>query len=160
MDSSNPLGIQVLAGHDRLERNRKVFGVMAFAIKVSARDTGGALLVLEQANDYKGGPPRHLHLEQEEWFYVIEGEYTVEIGGEAHHLKPGDSVLAPRKVPHTWALTGPGAGRLLIAFSPAGDMEAFFDEATRLEGMPAPQEAARLFAAHGMQVVGLPLQVP
>jgi quercetin 2,3-dioxygenase len=133
---------------------------MPFAIKLTAQDVGEGWLVLEQANAYRGGPPRHIHHDQDEWFYVIEGEYTVEIGGQPHRLGPGDSVLAPREVPHTWALTGQGAGRLLIVFQPAGRMEAFFDEATQLTQMPPYQELRALFTAHGMEIVGPPLEVP
>lgn len=159
MEPGSSLGVKVLANEDRFQRARKVFGVMPFAIKLTARDTGGQSLVLEQANAYRGGPPRHLHLEQDEWFYVVAGEYLVEIGGEPHHLSPGDAVLAPRGVPHSWALTSREGGRLLIAFFPAGQMEAFFDEATKLNGMPPHEELAQLFAAHGMKIVGPPLEV-
>ena len=39
--------------------------------------------MVEIAHHAKGGPPRHLHRDQDEWFHVIEGEYIVEIGDEA-----------------------------------------------------------------------------
>ncbi len=55
-------------------------------------------------------------------------------------LKPGDSVLGPRRVPHVWAYTGAGPGRILIAFTPAGKMEAFFRDITRADAMPPHQE--------------------
>ncbi|HEX7022321.1 MAG TPA: cupin domain-containing protein [Trueperaceae bacterium] len=153
-------GIKVPFGHDRHQRERKVFGVMPFTVKVTSQDTGGGLLVIEQANNNRGGPPRHLHHDQDEWFYAIEGEYLVEIDGETHHLGPGDSVFAPRKTRHSWALVGATGGRLLIAFQPAGAMEGFFEEASKLQGMPPHQEIAQLFAAHGMEIVGPPLQIP
>ncbi|MBF6593702.1 MAG: cupin domain-containing protein [Thermaceae bacterium] len=159
MEPANQQGIKVSAGSDRFQQGRKVFGVMPFMVKVAGQDTAGGCLIIEQANDYKGGPPRHLHHAQEEWFYVIEGQYIVEIGNQTHHLGPGDSVLAPRKVPHVWALTGTGAGRMLIVFQPAGQMEAFFDQASKLKGVLAYQELAQLFATHGMEVVGPPLSV-
>ncbi len=151
--------VRVAAGSDRFGKKRKVFGTLPITYKVSSQDTGGNLLIVEQNNAQKGGPPRHLHHQQDEWFYVIGGEYLVEIGGEKHHLRPGDCVLAPRKIPHTWAYIGEGAGKLLIAFQPAGQMEAFFAEATRLKGLPAQAELAALFAAHGMQLTGPPLPV-
>ncbi|MER3479529.1 MAG: hypothetical protein C4327_03335 [Meiothermus sp.] len=159
MGSFDGQPVRVLAGQDRFARQRKVFGVMPFAIKLTAQDVGEGWLILEQANDYRGGPPRHLHHGQDEWFYVIEGEYVVEIAGQPYRLGPGDSILAPREVPHTWALVGQGAGRMLIAFQPAGKMEAFFDEATKLSQMPPYQEVRELFATHGMEVVGPPLEV-
>lgn len=160
MTDERPAGIWVGAGQDRHERPRRVFGVMPFTVKVAAADTGGGCLIIEQANDYQGGPPRHVHASQEEWFYVIEGNYVVEVDGVLHRLGPGDSILAPRAVPHGWALLGPGAGRMVIAFSPAGKMEGFFEEASRQQGVagPSPQMSA-LFARHDMTIVGPPLAV-
>jgi mannose-6-phosphate isomerase-like protein (cupin superfamily) len=57
---------------------------------------------------------------QAEWFYALEGEFSIEVGQERITLKPGDSLLAPRKVPHVWAYVGATRGRILIAFMPAG----------------------------------------
>ncbi|MBX3144227.1 MAG: cupin domain-containing protein [Trueperaceae bacterium] len=147
-------------GGDRFQLDRKVFGVMPFTVKVAAADTGGELLVIEQANAFPGGPPRHQHHEQDEWFYVVAGKYSIEVAGEMHHLGPGDSILAPRGVPHGWALDGSEPGRLLIAFQPAGRMEEFFAATADMVGMPTPAELAPLFEAHGMTVVGPPLRTP
>ncbi|HLU83806.1 MAG TPA: cupin domain-containing protein [Trueperaceae bacterium] len=158
MDAATEAGLFVPARGDRFQQQRKVFGVMPFTIKVSSSDTGGRLLVIEQDNAYPGGPPRHVHHEQEEWFCAVQGTYVVEIGGEAHRLTAGASVLAPRGVPHSWALEGSEPGRLLIAFTPAGTMEAFFAATADMAGMLGPAELAPLFAAHGMAVTGPPLR--
>jgi len=159
MSHERPAGIWVGSGLDRFERRRSVFGTMPFTVKVAPADTGGGCLVIEQANGFRGGPPRHVHAEQEEWFYVVEGSYGVEVGDRLHRLGAGDSVLAPRGVPHGWALLGPGAGRMVILFSPAGAMEAFFDEASAMHGMGPPDVMASLFARHGMRIVGPPLDI-
>lgn len=157
--SEVPGAVMVAAGNDRFGRQRSVFGVMPFTVKVSARDSSGACLIIEQANAFRGGPPRHVHRAQEEWFYVVEGRYVISVGDEVYHLGAGDSVLAPRGVPHAWALEGRSPGRLVIAFYPAGKMEEFFDEAATLDGQPALAMARPLFAAHGMEVVGPPIDV-
>lgn len=112
----------------------------------------------EQIDGLKGRPPRHVHLSQDEWLYVIQGSYVVEVGETRFELGPGDSVLAPRGVPHVWAHVGEGTGRMLVEFHPAGLMEAFFVQATRLGGVVRGQDLARLFSDHGMQLVGPPLQ--
>ncbi len=153
-------GVFVSGGSDRFQQERRVFGVMPFTVKVAAADTGGELLVIEQANAFPGGPPRHQHHEQDEWFYVVAGKYLVEVAGEMHHLGPGDSIFAPRGVPHGWALDGEEAGRLLIAFQPAGQMEEFFAATADMAGMPSPTELKPLFEAHGMTIVGPPLRAP
>jgi len=148
--------VYVLAGQDR-SGERKALGISTIDVKVSAQDSDGAVLVIENTNRAKGGPARHLHMEQEELFYVLEGEYLVEIGQERFDLKPGDSILAPRNVPHVWAYVGTTLGRLLITFTPPGRMEAFFREVSKANTMP-PQDPG-LWRAHGMELIGPPLPV-
>ena len=113
------------AGADRLGHPHEM-GITSMRYKVVASDTNGGLLILEQSNREKGGPARHLHHDQDEWFYAIAGQFIVEVGTERFTLGPGDSLLAPRKVPHVWAFSGNGEGRLLVGFTPAGQMEGFF----------------------------------
>ena len=72
-------------------------------------------------------------------------------------MSPGDSMLAPRRVPHVWAYIGNARGRVMIAFLPAGKMEAFFREVTKANAMP-PQ-TPELWSAHGMELLGPPLAV-
>jgi quercetin dioxygenase-like cupin family protein len=146
--SGHPAGGVVKAGED-LSGERHGLGVSTIAFKATTPE----LLVLENVFHAPGGPPRHLHLEQDEWFYALEGEFFVEVGDARHVLRPGDSVLGPRRVPHVWACTG--RGRLLVAFTPAGAMEAFFREVTKADAMPSQDPA--VWAAHGMEVVGPPL---
>ncbi len=144
----------VTAGSDRDGEHRSM-GITTLAFKLATADTGGGLFIIEQTNHAKGGPPRHLHPDQDEWFYVIEGEFVVEVGESTARLTPGDSLLAPRGVPHVWAFVGDGIGRLIVAFTPAGKMEAFFREVTKTEAMPA--QDPDLWLAHGMRVLGPPL---
>jgi mannose-6-phosphate isomerase-like protein (cupin superfamily) len=141
------------AGTDRFGEHRGL-GISEIDFKVTGAGNDG-LFVLENIFHAKGGPARHLHLAQDEWFYVLEGEFLFEIGEESFRLKPGDSVLGPRAVPHVWAHAGDGRGRILVAFTPAGSMEAFFREVTKADAMP-PQDPA-LWRAHGMELLGPPL---
>ena len=156
--SASGCGIYVPAGKDRLKEELKIWGLVSLQVKISTEDSKGALFVFEHPNLKKGGPPRHVHPVQDEWFYPIKGEFAVEIGGEHFRLKPGDSLFAPRNVPHTWAAVGDGPNTILLAIQPAGSMEAFFREGAKLKEPPAPEEVARWFAAHGMEVLGPPLR--
>lgn len=148
----------VRADRDRFDRERRVFGTMRFSVKVTSADSGDGLFVLEQHNAFRGGPPRHPHHDQEEWFYVVAGHYAIEVDGARHELGPGDALLAPRGVPHTWALVGNAPGRMIVAFSPAGAMEAFFDEASEARGLVTSASMRELFARHGMLLTGAPLE--
>ena len=131
-------------------------GVSTVHFKVAGLGSAGPL-VLENTFHAKGGPGRHLHVAQDEWFYVVEGEFVIEIADERLRLSAGDSVLAPRQVPHVWAHVGEGRGRILVSFAPAGLMESFFREVTKANAMP-PQDPA-LWRAHGMELLGPPLAV-
>lgn len=153
--SPQTAAIKVAAGQDRFGKARQI-GVSATTFKIGGTDTAGGLFVIEQANSVKGGPPRHLHHEQDELWYVLGGEYVVEIGSERHLLKPGDCILGPRRIPHAWAFVGDSPGRLLIAFTPAGKMQENF-ERDRKTG--EYRSDAETFRAYGMELVGPPLSV-
>ena len=146
---------RVPKGADRFLEERGL-GVSTIQFKVAGPESPG-LLVLENTFHAKGGPARHLHVAQDEWFYAVEGAFDLEVGDERHHLMPGDSAFAPRGVPHVWAHVGEGRGRMLIAFAPAGQMEAFFRTVTARDAMP-PLDPA-LWRAHGMELLGPPLPV-
>jgi mannose-6-phosphate isomerase-like protein (cupin superfamily) len=150
-------GIYVSGGKDRFDEELRIWSVIPLQVKVSTADTGGALFVFEHADMGRGGPPRHFHYEQDEWFYVMKGNFAFEVGDDAFTLRAGDSLFAPRMVPHVWAHVGETPGTLLLGVQPAGSLEAFFRAACEMPKPPTPEEADRSFAAHGMKVVGPPL---
>jgi mannose-6-phosphate isomerase-like protein (cupin superfamily) len=151
--------VYVPQGRNRFDEALMIWGVIPLQIKVSTKDTDGDLFVCEHADMSKGGPPRHFHYEQDEWFRAVKGEFLFEVGDERFTLRPGDSLFAPRMVPHVWAYGGDTPGTLLLAVQPAGSLEAFFMQSTKLTKPPTPDEADRQFAAHRMKVVGPPLDV-
>jgi quercetin dioxygenase-like cupin family protein len=151
--------VYVPNGTNRFKEELMIWGVIPLQIKVSGKDTDGSYFVFEHDKMGKGGPPRHFHYEQDEWFYAVEGEFNFEVGDEKFVLHPGDSLFAPRMVPHVWAYVGDKPGTLLLAIQPAGSLEEFFMKSCAMKGLPTPQEAEQLFAAHGMKVVGPPLPV-
>lgn len=147
--------LRVPAGVDRFGEQRSL-GISTIDFKLTSQDSQG-VLVLENTFHARGGPARHLHYDQDEWFYILEGDFVFEVGTERCTLRPGDSLLAPRQVPHVWAYVGDARGRILVTFLPAGAMEAFFREVTKANAMP-PQDPA-LWHAHGMELLGPPLSV-
>ena len=152
--------IYVPAGGDRFRRQREIhFTRTVIDIKVSTVDTLGGLTVTEITSFHKGGPARHLHHEQDEWFYVVEGEYVIEVGEKRYELGPGDSVLGPRKVAHVWAYVGEGTGRLIGALQPAGEIEGFFDNLATLGSTPEPEVLQRAFSSYGLELIGPPLSI-
>ena len=145
----------VKADADRLGEAHSL-GFSKIFFKTSGTETGGGLFVMEHENLMKGGPFKHVHPAQDEWLYAMAGEFRVEIGGQKLTLRPGDSVLMPRKVPHVWAQVSDTPGKLLIAFTPAGNMEAFFREFGKTGKLPTDPEVVR---PYGLERVGPPLAI-
>ncbi len=143
----------VEAGQDRFgETHSRGYSTILF--KVVPSETGGNLFVLEHAHLVKGGPPLHLHLHQEEFFYVMEGEVLFQIGDGRKLLHAGDSILGPRGIPHTFSSVGETPGRMLITFAPAGKMEAFL----RATAIPnPPNQDAAFFRNYEMELIGPPI---
>ncbi|MGC1617097.1 MAG: cupin domain-containing protein [Candidatus Acidiferrum sp.] len=158
-DAAGVKAALVLHGEDREGLHHHI-GVSSTDYKVTTRDSSGALFIFEHTHHTKkGGPPRHLHHNEDEWFYVIEGDYIVEAGAERFQLGPGDSILGPREVPHVWAFVGDTPGKLLITFAPANKMEAFFrDNAKQMSGGKYANEA-EMYQAYGMELLGPPLSL-
>ena len=148
----------VRSGEDRLGEQHTI-GVSSSTFKVLTQDTGGGLFIIEHTNRKKGGPPRHVHHNEDEWFHVLEGEYAVEIGKERFQVKSGGSILAPREVPHTWAFVGATPGRMVIAFAPANKMEAFFRDSEKRFKAGNYSQDAEFYRAYGLELLGPPLPV-
>jgi len=114
---STRAGVKVAANEDRFGKARSI-GFNSTTFKVATGDTQGALFMMEQHSQKPGGPPLHLHHDQDEFWYVISGDYVFQVGSERYRAHAGDCLLGPRDVPHAYAFVGPSAGTLLIASRP------------------------------------------
>jgi quercetin dioxygenase-like cupin family protein len=160
LDSTrNEKGFRVNNGEARFGEHYKMKGVTLnqLDIKISSSDTAGDLAVFEQTGlTAKGGPPLHIHPLQDEWFYIIEGEYLVQVGTEKYEMKKGDTIYLPRGVQHAFIqLTE--KGKMIVSYLPAGKMEAFFKVTNDWTSPPSKEEIAKVFKDHDMKVVGPPL---
>lgn len=144
----------VRAGED-IESEKRSLGFSRIAFKISTEETGGNFFLFEHSNLRPGGPPLHLHYDQEEWFYVIEGKVLFQVGKKRFELKAGDSMLAPRKVPHAFTAVGAAPAKMLVGYSPAGKMEQFFRDMAN--GKPVMWDAA-LLRRYDCELVGPPLK--
>ena len=148
-------GFKVGGGTDRFEASISLYEGDTFHRKVSTKDTNGDLYLFESTREKKGGPPLHYHYEQDEWWYVLEGEFLIRVGDDTFTAKVGDSVFGPRMVPHAFAKTNEGPSRLLMGFQPAGNMEAFFEAVSKGALARLSDEEKDAFRQrHGFKVVG------
>lgn len=136
-------------------------------LKATGAETGGRLWVMEQR--FRRGPaaPMHVHRNEDEAWFVLEGRFTFVVGGESVTVEEGSFLWGPRDVPHGIAVDS-DHGRVLTLSTPAG-LEHFFRQtggtAGSLDMPPAPdgpptddQVAAlgQAAAAFGIELLGPP----
>lgn len=125
-------------------------------IKISRHDTDNQMSFFEYVGFEKIGPALHVHLNQDEVFYVVSGEYRFVVGEQTMVLKPGETIFLPRGIPHTWIQLS-DTGRLAYYVTPAGKLEDFFIYLNNLKAPPTRQEMDKIHEDHDMKVVGPPL---
>src|SRR5579862_2348545 len=101
-------------------------------LKLTGHETAGRLLIFEASTPPAGGPPPHVHVNDAETYFVLEGEYQVTLDEETLTARAGDLVFIPPGVLHTYANRTHAAARMLTIFAPAG-FEGYF----RAVGQPA-----------------------
>jgi len=95
-----------------------------FTFMAEGKDTNGRFTLIEFAPKRGLEPPPHTHTNEDEAYYVLEGEVTFTVGEEVIEAKTGSYVMLPRGIRHMWKIKTPEA-RLLMMFTPSG-LEEFF----------------------------------
>jgi mannose-6-phosphate isomerase-like protein (cupin superfamily) len=151
--------IKVDAGKDRFGKPISLFEGDTFYTKVSTTDTNGDVYVFESTRVKEGGPSFHLHYEQDEFWYILKGEFLFKVGDETFTAKAGDTVFGPRNVPHAFAKVGEGEAKLLMFFQPAGKMEEMFKKIGEgaTKNITTDEGKDKFFHEHGLKRVGPPL---
>lgn len=148
-------GIKVDAGKDRFDESISLHEGDIFFCKVSTKDTDGDMYIFESTRGKKGGPPLHYHFEQDEWWYILEGEFLFKVGDQTFTAKAGDSVFGPRMIPHAFAKVNEGPSKLLMAFQPAGKMEEHFKAVGKgAYAKMTKEERDKFQQGNGFKVVG------
>ena len=131
---------------------------------MTIKAAGDGALVTEQTAPRGSGSPLHVHHNQDEWFYVLEGELTIWVDGETHVAPAGSFVFGPRDIPHTFIVSSEQA-RFLLVTEPAGFenfVRALAEPAQQLVIPPPatePPDMARMIALaaeYGIEILGPP----
>jgi quercetin dioxygenase-like cupin family protein len=129
---------------------------------VTGAESGGAYFAMEALVPPGGGPPPHIHRNEDETVYVLEGEVSIRLGDKTVAAGAGDFVNVPRGIVHCFRNEGEAPARMILTFTPAG-IERFFEETLEraLDPTLEPPDniesvAARYAAAaprHGLEFV-------
>ncbi len=138
------------------------------SIRISHNQGQDGISVIEMWGPYGDSPPLHFHRTQDEVFHVLEGELLMKVQEREHQLSPGQTLLAPKGVPHTYRVESSEGAHWLVITS-GSDFERFVRALARPAGKPTlpppadqpPQQTVRLLTetahAHGIEIIGPPL---
>lgn len=114
-------------------------GGLGVHFKIGGEQTGGLLAIVEHPIEPGRLVPPHVHRNEDEYSYVLEGHIGARIGDQILEAGPGCYVIKPRNIPHTFWNVGPEPARLIEIIAPSG-FERFFDELGGLAATSAPDE--------------------
>jgi quercetin 2,3-dioxygenase len=121
---------------------------------LATRDqTGGTLGMFRQEIAPNSGPPIHIHRAEDEFIYVLTGNFSVRLGDRTMNAPSQSMMFVPRGTAHAFQNVGSVPGVLLVGVTPGG-FEKFFEERQGVD--PGTQE--RLMKTHNMEVVGPPMK--
>jgi quercetin dioxygenase-like cupin family protein len=83
-------------------------------VRVSHRDGADRISVLEHAARRGDSPPLHAHLHEDEVFHILDGEFRFRMGTDEVIGRAGETVIAPKGVPHTYRVESDGARWLTV----------------------------------------------
>jgi quercetin dioxygenase-like cupin family protein len=133
-------------------------------VKATADQTGGSFSQVETIDPRGTATPLHLHRNEEEAFYVLEGAVSLLVDGEWTDISQGDYALVPRGIPHAYVVRSERA-RMLVTFSPSGFEEVFSHLGVPVAEsaeppvetvLPPVEEIVRAFAPYGCEILGPP----
>ena len=136
MDNAQAISDLAPAVKYQSKPKRYYFDVALGSILLSGEDTGGAYCLLDLRVAPGKGVPRHTHTREDEALFVLSGELEATVGDAIFTLRPGETLIAPRNIPHQLRNSGNVANHYLIMFSPSG-----FEGFLRATSVPAPDDA-------------------
>ena len=136
-------------------------GILWLMLATGAQ-TGGEYSLMWQLCPKDSGPGPHYH-DQDEQFFVLEGEITYQVHGVELKAKPGSFVLIPRGTVHAFRVTSETA-TILNSYTPAGFERAILElgEPAQTRTLPPSdrpsipggfEKARRIFKEIGMHIL-------
>ena len=102
----------------------KPFG-LDMRVLLTTEATGGAISVIMASHKPGEGPPDHVHFNQEEMFFILEGTYELTVGGQTSTAGAGAIVFVPRNVVHRFKNVGTTTARMIDWSLPGGQDHYF-----------------------------------
>jgi len=98
-----------------------------YTFLITGEQSGGVFFVMEALVPPGGGPPPHIHTREDETFYIVDGECSIQVGEKTLSASNGDFISIPKGTVHCFKNEGTRTMRMIVTFSPAG-LEKFFED--------------------------------
>jgi quercetin dioxygenase-like cupin family protein len=121
---------------------------------VTREMTGGQSATLVETSPPGGGPPPHKHQNEDETFFVIEGDYEFLVDGEWIKASAGDSFYRSRGTVHTFRNCGTTTGRILIFVHPGG-FQSYLEEISPLSVPADLPKLIEISSRYGISFPGI-----
>lgn len=129
-------------------------------IHAGGEETGGQFdFMVTTVEPGPGVVPLHIHHENDETFYVLDGTLEARVGDETMRLEAGAFVMMPRGVPHTWRNASDEPSQFVCMYTP-GNHFGVLQELAQLdvdEDDPDPDKFAPILDAYDIEMVGPPM---
>ena len=123
---------------NRNEVEHIVLGTQDLAVLLNGEDTAGQMAIFELVAQPGASAGPHHQTSENEYWYVVEGEWEIQTGDRIETVGPGSMVLTPEMATHAFKLLGDTPGKMLIINAPAGH-ELFFKDIQEQVKAETPQ---------------------
>jgi quercetin dioxygenase-like cupin family protein len=136
-------------------RDTESFTVLGIQItpKVAASETGGQFSMIEEVLPPGLGVPPNIGHNESRVYYVVSGEFQLQVGNVTHRAAAGDTFFVPAGAVNGFANVGPEPGKLFATFTPAGHEDFLRELSDLIQGEPREDEVAELFQRYGVEMV-------
>jgi quercetin dioxygenase-like cupin family protein len=125
---------------------------------IDAEASGGTFSLFRLTTAHGAGVPPHVHQNEDEVFYILEGSYRLQLGERRFEARAGEVAYLPRTIAHSFECASEAGGEMLVMTLPGG-FEAFFTELDAFGPLPTPpsqediERFVTLLGRHGMTPV-------
>lgn len=127
------------------------FGDEVIEVLASCEKTDGANDILRITLPPNSVAPQHRHLNNDEWFYVLEGQVNMLVKDQIIPANPGDFIYVKRGT-NIGYMNGPNPTRFIVGFTPGGQIGAFRKLANFVNNLPIPPPPMEVIIAQVFKI--------
>lgn len=155
MSTSTNLPVELFISPPDDEDSFWFLGVKTW-IRSTSEQTGGTLGLVENALPPGFASPYHVHRDEDEACYVVEGTLRFVSGDNSWVAGKGSYAFMPRDIPHGFQVVSDEPARILLFVTPGGfeKFVAEIGESTPPAGPPDLAHVVQVAARYNLEILG------